>query len=61
MVRAHMLRLACEEDGQDLIEYALLAGFISITCAVAVSSLGTAIMGLFWDDMTASLEDAATP
>jgi pilus assembly protein Flp/PilA len=31
------------EEGQDLIEYALLAALISLGCYVALGSLGTAI------------------
>lgn len=61
MLRVVVRRLVHEQDGQDLIEYGLLAGFISLTCALAVANLGTAIMGLFWDDMTTSLENAANP
>jgi Flp pilus assembly pilin Flp len=60
-LRAAMLRLVYEQDGQDLIEYGLLAGFISVTCAAAVALLGVSIEGLFWDDMTTSLENAANP
>jgi len=36
-------RLVREEHGQDLIEYALLAAFISMASIVAISALGTAI------------------
>jgi len=36
-------RLVREEHGQDLIEYALLAAFISMASIVAMSALGTAI------------------
>ena len=32
-----------EEDGQDLIEYALLAGFISLVAVVAITSVGSGV------------------
>jgi pilus assembly protein Flp/PilA len=32
-----------EEAGQDLIEYALLAGFISLVAVVAITSVGTGV------------------
>ena len=42
-----MLSLICDEQGQDLIEYALLAGLISILCIAAVKSAGTKVSKLF--------------
>lgn len=32
-----------EEDGQDLIEYALLGAFIAVVCVASISGLATAI------------------
>ena len=40
-------RFVREEQGQDLIEYALLAGLISLASVVAITALGTAIQGHF--------------
>ncbi len=40
-------RFVREEQGQDLIEYALLAGLISLASVVAITALGTAIQGKF--------------
>ena len=40
-------RIVREEQGQDLIEYALLAGLISLASVVAITTLGTAIQGKF--------------
>jgi pilus assembly protein Flp/PilA len=40
-------RFVREEQGQDLIEYALLAGLISLASVVAIGLLGTAIQGKF--------------
>jgi len=36
-------RFVREDSGQDLIEYALLAGLISLASVVAIGNLGTAI------------------
>jgi pilus assembly protein Flp/PilA len=40
-------RFVREEAGQDLIEYALLAGLISIVCVLAIQAAGTAVSTLF--------------
>ena len=40
-------RFVREEQGQDLIEYALLAGLISLASVVAITALGTAIQDKF--------------
>ena len=34
-------RLLQDEDGQDLIEYALLAGLIALVCVATITALGT--------------------
>jgi len=40
-------RFVREEQGQDLIEYALLAGLISLASVIAITALGTAIQTKF--------------
>jgi pilus assembly protein Flp/PilA len=40
-------RFVREEQGQDLVEYALLAGLISVASIVAITALGTSIEGAF--------------
>ena len=40
-------RFVREEQGQDLIEYALLAGLISLASVIAITALGTAIQNKF--------------
>ena len=40
-------RFVREEAGQDLIEYALLAGLISLVCVIAIQNAGTAVSTLF--------------
>lgn len=38
-----MKRLVREDEGQDLIEYALLAGFISLVAVAAITSVGSGV------------------
>ena len=45
-------RFVNEEAGQDLIEYALLAGLISIVCVLAISQVGTKVSTLFTNVQT---------
>lgn len=42
-MRRLLTRGLTEESGQDLIEYALLAGFISIIAVTAITSIGTQV------------------
>ncbi len=42
-----ILRVARDEGGQDLIEYALLAGFISLVAVVAITSVGQGVNGVY--------------
>ena len=42
-----MKRFVNDEQGQDLIEYALLAGLISIVCVLAITNAGTKVSALF--------------
>jgi Flp pilus assembly pilin Flp len=53
-----LLRLANEkirtsEDGQDLIEYGLLAALIAIVAIGAVSTVGQTIYNVFWKTIPA--------
>jgi len=41
------IALLCDETGQDLIEYALVAALIGLGAIVTVKSLGTKIAGSF--------------
>jgi Flp pilus assembly pilin Flp len=47
MMKNLLNRFAREEAGQDLIEYALLAGLISIVCVLAIQAAGTKVSQLF--------------
>ena len=40
-------RFVREEDGQDLIEYSLLAALIAVACIVAMQTLAIDINGIF--------------
>ena len=40
-------RFLCEDDGQDMVEYALLASFISIVAIVSISTIGPLIRALY--------------
>lgn len=42
-------RLVHEDDGQDLIEYGLLVGVITIGAIVAITSIGPTVAGYFQD------------
>ena len=37
------------DNGQDLLEYALLGGLIAITAIAGVSKLGTVLNSTFWE------------
>ena len=44
---ARLRALAKNEEGQDLIEYALLVGLISLVAVVAITSAGTSVNAIF--------------
>ena len=41
--------LVKNDEGQDLLEYALLGGLIAITAIAGVSKLGTTLNSTFWE------------
>ena len=41
-------RLVHQDDGQDLIEYGLLAVLIAVVVVAAAASLGNAVNTVFW-------------
>ena len=59
-MRAMVIRLAKDDAGQDLIEYALLAAFVALGSVVALQTLGPAIKGLF-DTVVTKIGLASTP
>lgn len=44
-----MVRMVREEDGQDMIEYALLAAFISIVAWLTVQAVGADVLNMYGD------------
>ena len=51
-------RLICETEGQDLIEYALLAGFISLASVLAITNVGVGVNGV-WGSVDTQVGNAA--
>ncbi len=49
-----VLRLIRGEDGQDLLEYGLLAALIALFAMGAVTAVGNTITGVFWSAIAAS-------
>ena len=47
-VQAISLRLRRSDQGQDLIEYALLTALIAMVAYVGVTSVGSAVLSSFW-------------
>ncbi len=48
-------RFVREEEGQDLVEYAMLLAFIALICITAVKTLGTNVNS-FFDNMATQLK-----
>ena len=46
-MKALLSRFVRDEEGQDLIEYALLAAFIALACVLAMTAVGGGINTLF--------------
>ncbi len=46
-VKAAAKRFGRDESGQDLIEYALLAGFISLVAILAITAVGSGVNSVF--------------
>jgi len=59
-VLARARALVRNDEGQDLIEYALLAGLISLVAVVTMTTAGTQVAAI-WTQIAAALTDAATP
>jgi Flp pilus assembly pilin Flp len=47
-------RLVRRQDGQDLLEYGLLAALIAITAFAAVNQVGQTIYNIFWTKIGAA-------
>ncbi len=46
-MKALLTRFVRDDEGQDLIEYALLAGFISLVAVAAIISVGTGVNDVY--------------
>ena len=53
-MKVFWLRLTCDEAGQDLIEYGLLAALISVAAVLAITTVGTTL-NTSYQDIEASL------
>jgi Flp pilus assembly pilin Flp len=49
-----VIRRFGRDDGQDLIEYAMLAALIAVVALGAVQAVGTTIQNVFWSAIAAS-------
>ena len=49
-----MLALLRNDEGQDLIEYALLAGLIALVAVVAITQVGTSVNKI-WEGVSTEL------
>jgi Flp pilus assembly pilin Flp len=47
--KATFERLLIDDDGQDLLEYGLLAVLIAVVAIAGVTTLGDAIYDVFWE------------
>ena len=53
-----VLRRTCRDDrGQDLIEYALLVGLVTLVAVTAISDVGSTIVNVFWDVIAAAIPE----
>jgi len=50
-VLAAVVRLARRDDGQDLIEYGILAALIALVCFAAVTAVGNQINSVLWQSI----------
>ena len=50
-VRVAIQRLARETDGQDLLEYGLLAALIALVVIAGVTAVGNTIYTVFWSSI----------
>jgi Flp pilus assembly pilin Flp len=60
--RSVLLRLVTDDDGQDLVEYALLTGIVAVVAAIALpvaSQLGAIYQG--WNTSVHDLWEAPPP
>jgi pilus assembly protein Flp/PilA len=44
---ARVKKFAVADEGQDLLEYALLVALIALVCVLAITAVGTNVQGIF--------------
>jgi len=54
-----LARFVCEDEGQDLIEYALLAAFIALVAVIMIINVGTGVNQIY-TQINAQVSNAAT-
>ena len=57
-VRTYLRAFVRNDEGQDLLEYALLVALIAIVCVIAITATGTSVNDIFvkiGDDLDAAL------
>jgi Flp pilus assembly pilin Flp len=47
-ITARIRRLVAADEGQDLLEYGLLAALIAVAAVASVRTLGDTILSVFW-------------
>ena len=52
---AALLRITRKEEGQDLLEYGLLAALIALVAIGAITTVGQTIYTTFWNTISASV------
>ncbi len=50
-----LTRLAHRTDGQDLLEYGLLAALIAVVAVAGVTAFGTTLNTAFWKDIAQAI------
>ena len=48
-VLAVVARFVVDDDGQDLVEYGLLAALIAVVAVAGINTLGQTIYTVFWE------------
>jgi pilus assembly protein Flp/PilA len=57
-ISAFLHRLVHEDEGQDMVEYALILGLVSIIAVAAVTTTGTSVQTI-WNNVSSAVTAAA--
>lgn len=58
--RSLINRIVREDSGQDMVEYGLILGLVSVVAVIAVTATGTAVNGL-WTSIQGVIEGVPLP